>query len=64
MDTGLTPGGEPGRINKQVALLWTRRDLAKRRPAQFEDYCTPIQSVRQGIAVGVQVFDAGGVRLK
>lgn len=32
--------------------------------ASFESYCTVTQSVAQGIAVEVQVFDAQGVRLK
>ena len=31
---------------------------------QFESYCTVTQSVRQGIAVSVEVVDALGVRLK
>jgi organic hydroperoxide reductase OsmC/OhrA len=32
--------------------------------AQFEDFCTVTQSVRAGIDVRVQVFDATGARLK
>jgi len=32
--------------------------------ASFEDFCTVTQSVRAGIDVSVQVFDALGVRLK
>lgn len=31
---------------------------------QFESYCTVTQSVRQGIAVSIEVVDALGVRLK
>ena len=32
--------------------------------SQFESYCTVTQSVGQGIPVGVQVFDALGIKLK
>jgi len=32
--------------------------------ASFEDFCTVTQSVRGGIDVAVQVFDAQGVRVK
>jgi uncharacterized OsmC-like protein len=32
--------------------------------ATFEDFCTVTGSVRQGMAVQVQVFDAAGVQLK
>ncbi len=32
--------------------------------AQFEDFCTVTQSVRAGIDISVQVFDATGARLK
>jgi organic hydroperoxide reductase OsmC/OhrA len=42
-----------------AALLHLDRALA-----QFEDFCTVTQSVRAGIEVGVQVFDAAGARLK
>jgi uncharacterized OsmC-like protein len=31
---------------------------------QFEAFCTVTQSIRQGIPVELQVFDAAGVRLK
>jgi len=31
---------------------------------QFEEYCTVTQSVRQGIPIDVQVFDASGKRVK
>jgi uncharacterized OsmC-like protein len=32
--------------------------------AQFEEFCTVTQSVRQGIPVTVEVFDGAGVQLK
>lgn len=32
--------------------------------AQFEDFCTVTQSVGQGIAISVSVFDADGTQLK
>lgn len=32
--------------------------------AQFEDFCTVTQSVGQGIAISVSVFDVDGVQLK
>ena len=32
--------------------------------AQFEGFCTVAESVRQGIAIGVEVYDAEGKRLK
>jgi len=32
--------------------------------AQFEEFCTVTQSVRQGIPVIIQVFDGAGVQLK
>jgi uncharacterized OsmC-like protein len=32
--------------------------------AQFEEFCTVTQSVRQGIPVTIQVFDGAGVQLK
>jgi len=32
--------------------------------AQFEEFCTVTQSVRAGIEVTVEVYDAAGVRLK
>ena len=32
--------------------------------AQFETYCTVTQSVGQGIAIGLEVYDALGQRLK
>jgi organic hydroperoxide reductase OsmC/OhrA len=32
--------------------------------AQFESFCTVAESVRQGVAVDVQVFDSTGARLK
>ena len=31
---------------------------------QFEEFCTVAQSVRQGIAVEVEVYDSAGMRLK
>ena len=32
--------------------------------AQFESFCTVAESVRQGIAIDVEVYDSAGVRLK
>jgi hypothetical protein len=32
--------------------------------ATFETYCMVTQSVGQGIPVAIEVYDAGGVRLK
>mgnify|MGYP000712269639 CR=1 FL=1 len=32
--------------------------------AQFEEFCTVTQSVRQGIPVTVEVFDGAGIQLK
>ena len=37
---------------------------ADRALAQFEEFCTVTQSVRQGIDVDVEVYDSTGVRLK
>lgn len=32
--------------------------------AQFEDFCTVAQSVREGVAIDVEVYDSLGARLK
>ncbi len=36
----------------------------ERALAQFEEFCTVTQSVRQGIPVAVEVYDSEGARLK
>ncbi len=41
-----------------------RLEHLDRALAQFEDFCTVSQSVRQGIPVTVEVYDSAGERLK
>lgn len=53
-------------INVKLTLGVPGESLAHldRALAQFEEFCTVTQSVRQGIPVDVAVFDAGGRQLK
>lgn len=39
-------------------------DMANRALAQFEDFCTVSESIRQGIPTAVRVLDRHGTRLK
>ena len=53
-------------INVKLTLGAPGESLAHldRALAQFEEFCTVSQSVRQGIPVTVEVYDSGGERLK
>ena len=53
-------------INVKLTLGAPGTSLAHldRALAQFEEFCTVSQSVRQGIPVTVEVYDSGGERLK
>lgn len=53
-------------IRVRIALGVPRTSLEHldRALAQFEEFCTVGQSVRQGIAVNVEVYDGLGERLK
>ena len=50
------------RIDVQIRLGRVAAELAhaERAFAQFEDFCTVTASVRQGIPIGIHVFDASG----
>ena len=54
------------RIDVRLTLGVPAKNLAHldRALAQFEDFCTVSQSVRQGIPVMVEVHDSDGLRLK
>jgi len=47
-----------------VGVLGAQLEHIDRVLAQFEEFCTVTQSVRQGIPVDVSVFDSAGVQLK
>lgn len=52
---------------KAVLTLGVTADQLEHLPRildQFEEFCTVTQSVRAGIEVTVEVYDAGGARLK
>lgn len=53
-------------ITVKLTLGATGSSLAhlERALAQFEEFCTVGQSVRQGIPVAVEVYDSEGLRLK
>ena len=53
-------------INVKLTLGAPRASLEHldRALAQFEEFCTVSQSVRQGIPVTVEVYDSAGERLK
>jgi len=53
-------------IEVRIDLGVPARDVQslERILASFEEYCTVTQSVRQGIPVAVEVYDAEGKRLK
>lgn len=47
-----------------LGVLAASLDQLERVLAQFEEFCTVTQSVRQGIPVTVEVFDGAGQQLK
>ncbi len=67
-DVGRNPEGRM-RVLRMKAVLTLgvagdRLEHLDRVLEQFEEFCTVTQSVRAGIEVTVEVYDAGGVRLK
>jgi organic hydroperoxide reductase OsmC/OhrA len=48
----------------RMGALASALDQVEHVLAQFEEFCTVTQSVRQGIPVTIQVFDGAGVQLK
>ncbi len=52
------------RVRLRLGVAAAALQHLERALAQFEDFCTVSQSVRQGIPVHVEVHDAAGVRLK
>lgn len=67
-DVGRNPEGRM-RVLRMKALLTLGVEAGQlahldRVLGQFEEFCTVTQSVRAGIAVTVEVYDASGVRLK
>lgn len=67
-DVGRNPEGRM-RVLRMKAVLTLgvagdRLEHLDRALEQFEEFCTVTQSVRAGIEVTVEVYDAGGVRLK
>lgn len=67
-DVGRNPEGRMRVLRmKAVLTLGVAADQLEhlqRALDQFEEFCTVTQSVRQGIPVTVEVYDAGGVRVK
>ena len=51
-------------VRIQVGAPGASLEHLDRALAQFEEFCTVTQSVRQGIPVNVSVFDVAGVQLK
>ncbi len=67
-DVGRNPEGRM-RVLRMKALLTLGVEAAQlahldRVLGQFEEFCTVTQSVRAGMEVTVEVYDAGGARLK
>jgi organic hydroperoxide reductase OsmC/OhrA len=52
------------RVQIHLGVPRTSLEHLDRALAQFEEFCTVGQSVRQGIPVNVEVFDSLGERLK
>ncbi|MDP1740279.1 MAG: OsmC family protein [Polaromonas sp.] len=67
-DVGRNPEGRMRVLRmKAVLTLGAAADQLEhlqRALDQFEEFCTVTQSVRAGIEVTVEVYDAGGARLK
>ncbi len=67
-DVGRNPDGRMRILHIQAVLTLglpaAQLQHLDRTLDQFEEFCTVTQSVRQGIPVTVEVYDASGVRVK
>ena len=52
------------RVRLQLGVPRSNLEHLDRALAQFEEFCTVSQSVRQGIPVNIEVYDSVGERLK